>query len=247
MQLHLSPSVTLCYVSCLQSCRIMQLPCFRRKTHCLFLQRRWAILWQVMSCLLAEGHPVFLTQIFFKIYLRKWWHTAADGVMRCLWVTCPTCTSTSKEAAPRWVRSPDTQTLWPSTLNYLCMCFYLSEQLAGVHSTTLNTLPNGTFDLDEMESKIRHGYPKPLYTRSRLICLENTHNIVGGCVLPLTFLQEVCYLLAYKYCPPCLAHSFGSVWTAGSPAIHTRQSSAKLDGLSGNATSLGGGWGHTND
>lgn len=72
------------------------------------------------------------------------------------------------------------------------MCFCLSEQLAGVHSTTLNTLPNGTFDLDEMESKIRYGYPKPLYTRSRLICLENTHNIMGGCVLPLTFLKEVC-------------------------------------------------------
>lgn len=70
--------------------------------------------------------------------------------------------------------------------------FFKSEQLAGVHSTTLNTLPNGTFDLDEMESKIRHGYPKTLYTRSRLVCLENTHNIVGGCVLPLTFLQEVC-------------------------------------------------------
>lgn len=69
MQLHLSPSVTLCYVSCLQSCRIMQLPCFRRKTHCLFLQRRWAILWQVMSCSLAEGHPVFLTCIYLRFFL----------------------------------------------------------------------------------------------------------------------------------------------------------------------------------
>lgn len=78
---------------------------------------------------------------------------------------------------------------------HVCCCFFfvfLSEQLAGVHSTTLNTLPYGTFDLDEMESKIRHGYPKPLYARSRLICLENTHNIMGGCALPLTFLQEVC-------------------------------------------------------
>ncbi|XP_060951412.1 uncharacterized protein LOC133028235 [Limanda limanda] len=61
-----------------------------------------------------------------------------------------------------------------------------SAQVAGVHSTTVTTLPNGTFDLDELESKIRHAYP-----RSRLICLENTHNIKGGRVLPLAFLQEV--------------------------------------------------------
>lgn len=61
MHLHISPSVTFCSVSCLQTCRIMQLQCFRWKTHCLFLRQRWAILWQVMSCSLAEEHPVFLT------------------------------------------------------------------------------------------------------------------------------------------------------------------------------------------
>ncbi|XP_022045584.2 threonine aldolase 1 [Acanthochromis polyacanthus] len=66
-----------------------------------------------------------------------------------------------------------------------------SAQLAGVHSTTVTTLPDGTFNLDQLESKIRHGYPDPHYPRSRLICLENTHNIQGGRVLPLSFLQEV--------------------------------------------------------
>lgn len=66
-----------------------------------------------------------------------------------------------------------------------------SAQLAGVHATTVTTLPNGTFDLERLESKIRHGYPDPHYPRSRLICVENTHNIQGGRVLPLTFLQEV--------------------------------------------------------
>ncbi|XP_008300571.1 threonine aldolase 1 [Stegastes partitus] len=66
-----------------------------------------------------------------------------------------------------------------------------SAQLAGVHSTTVTTLPDGTFDLDQLESKIRHGYPDPHYPRSRLICLENTHNIQGGRVLPLPFLKEV--------------------------------------------------------
>lgn len=66
-----------------------------------------------------------------------------------------------------------------------------SAQLAGVHATTVTTLPDGTFDLDQLESKIRHGYPDPHYPRSRLICVENTHNIQGGRVLPLAFLQEV--------------------------------------------------------
>ncbi|KAF0025630.1 hypothetical protein F2P81_022511 [Scophthalmus maximus] len=66
-----------------------------------------------------------------------------------------------------------------------------SAQLAGVHTTTVTTLPDGTFDLEQLESKIRHNPHNPCFTRSRLICLENTHNIQGGRVLPLTFLQEV--------------------------------------------------------
>ncbi|XP_034564620.1 probable low-specificity L-threonine aldolase 2 [Notolabrus celidotus] len=73
-----------------------------------------------------------------------------------------------------------------------------SAQLAGVHATTVTTLPDGTFDLDQMESKIRHGYPDPHYPRSRLVCVENTHNIQGGRVLPLTFLQKV-RAMADKY------------------------------------------------
>lgn len=73
-----------------------------------------------------------------------------------------------------------------------------SAQLAGVHSTTVTTLPNGTFNLEQLESKIRHGFPDPHYPRSRLICVENTHNIQGGRVLPLSFLQEV-RSLADKY------------------------------------------------
>lgn len=66
-----------------------------------------------------------------------------------------------------------------------------SAQLAGVHSTTVANLPDGTFNLDQLESKIRHGYPDAHYPRSRLVCVENTHNIQGGRVLPLTFLKEL--------------------------------------------------------
>ncbi|XP_067225923.1 threonine aldolase 1 isoform X3 [Chanodichthys erythropterus] len=66
-----------------------------------------------------------------------------------------------------------------------------SAQLAGVHSATVTTLGDGTFDLDQLISKIRHDYPNPHYPRSRLVCVENTHNIQGGRVLPLSFLQEL--------------------------------------------------------
>uniref|UniRef100_A0A8C9TBE9 Threonine aldolase 1 n=1 Tax=Scleropages formosus TaxID=113540 RepID=A0A8C9TBE9_SCLFO len=66
-----------------------------------------------------------------------------------------------------------------------------SAQVAGVHSTTVSTQSDGTFHLDEVESKIRHGYPKVHFTRSRLVCVENTHNLRGGRVLPLSFLHEL--------------------------------------------------------
>ncbi|XP_065118798.2 uncharacterized protein [Paramisgurnus dabryanus] len=66
-----------------------------------------------------------------------------------------------------------------------------SAQLAGIHSVAVTTLADGTFDLDQLISKIRHGYPNPHYPRSRLVCIENTHNIQGGRVLPLSFLQEL--------------------------------------------------------
>ncbi|XP_068439324.1 uncharacterized protein [Clinocottus analis] len=61
-----------------------------------------------------------------------------------------------------------------------------SAQIAGVYTTTVATLPDGTFDLEQLELMIRHNYP-----RTRLISVENTHNIQGGRVLPLTFLQEI--------------------------------------------------------
>lgn len=73
-------------------------------------------------------------------------------------------------------------------------CFqqvHLLMQIAGVHSAVATTLHDGTFDLDELESQVRHSYPKPHFPRSRLISVENTHNVGGGRALPLTFLQKV--------------------------------------------------------
>uniref|UniRef100_A0A8C4SZZ6 Threonine aldolase 1 n=1 Tax=Erpetoichthys calabaricus TaxID=27687 RepID=A0A8C4SZZ6_ERPCA len=66
-----------------------------------------------------------------------------------------------------------------------------SAQCAGVHARSVRNNPDGTFDLDEVESKIQHYFPDSHYPRTRLICVENTHNITGGRVLPHSFLKEL--------------------------------------------------------
>ncbi|XP_055337586.1 uncharacterized protein LOC129587732 isoform X2 [Paramacrobiotus metropolitanus] len=64
------------------------------------------------------------------------------------------------------------------------------SQFGGVHARTLNNLRGGTFLVDEMVSKIRTA-DDIHYPRTRLLCLENTHNMCGGKVLPLAFLTKV--------------------------------------------------------
>ncbi|XP_061412794.1 uncharacterized protein LOC133345850 [Lethenteron reissneri] len=66
-----------------------------------------------------------------------------------------------------------------------------SAQLGGVHARTLATRPDGTFDLAELRSKVRHEHPDAHVPRSRLLCLESSHNACGGRALPVGFLREV--------------------------------------------------------
>jgi len=68
--------------------------------------------------------------------------------------------------------------------------------LGGVHSRTVTTLPDGTFDLKEVESKIRGDDVH--YPVTKLICLENTHNACGGRVLTAEYTDQVGQLAA-KY------------------------------------------------
>lgn len=62
--------------------------------------------------------------------------------------------------------------------------------LGGVHPRTIPNLADGTFDLEVVEDNIR-----PLDDSHQpftgLICVENTHNICGGTVLPLDFLAKL--------------------------------------------------------
>ena len=64
-------------------------------------------------------------------------------------------------------------------------------QVAGVHSQALPDLPDGTFNLDQLELTIREAHGSRYHLRPELICLENTHSSAGGRVLPLTYLQQV--------------------------------------------------------
>ncbi|XP_014114921.1 PREDICTED: probable low-specificity L-threonine aldolase 2 isoform X1 [Pseudopodoces humilis] len=66
-----------------------------------------------------------------------------------------------------------------------------AAQVAGVHTQALPDLPNGTFDLDQLELTIREAHDSRYHPRPELICLENTHSSAGGRALPLTYLRQV--------------------------------------------------------
>ncbi|XP_022103356.1 probable low-specificity L-threonine aldolase 1 isoform X2 [Acanthaster planci] len=63
------------------------------------------------------------------------------------------------------------------------------SQFAGVNPRTVVNKPDGTFDLHEAKSKIR--MDNIHFPRTRLICIENTHNFAGGRVIPMAFIQKV--------------------------------------------------------
>jgi len=64
-----------------------------------------------------------------------------------------------------------------------------SSALGGVHPRPLRNQPDGTLALDEIEAAIRT--PNVHFPRTRLICLENTHNRCGGAVLTREYMHAV--------------------------------------------------------
>jgi len=64
-----------------------------------------------------------------------------------------------------------------------------SSALGGIHPRTVPNQPDGTLDLDDIEAAIRG--ENPHYPRTRLICLENTHNRCGGAVLRPEYMAAV--------------------------------------------------------
>jgi threonine aldolase len=71
---------------------------------------------------------------------------------------------------------------------------YLYEQggsaaLGGIHPRPLRNRPDGTLDLAEIEAAIRE--ENVHFPRTRLICLENTHNRCSGAVLTPAYTRAV--------------------------------------------------------
>jgi len=64
-----------------------------------------------------------------------------------------------------------------------------SAALGGIHPHTLPNQPDGTLRLEDIEAAIRT--ENPHHPRTRLICLENTHNRCGGVVLTPEYTDRV--------------------------------------------------------
>jgi threonine aldolase len=64
-----------------------------------------------------------------------------------------------------------------------------ASALGGVHPHTIPNRADGTLELDAVEAAIRGDDPH--FPRTRLICLENTHNRCGGAVLTEEYTRAV--------------------------------------------------------
>ncbi len=64
-----------------------------------------------------------------------------------------------------------------------------SAALGGIHPRTLTNQPDGTLRLEDVEAAIR--WENVHHPRTRLICLENTHNRCGGAVLSPVYTAQV--------------------------------------------------------
>lgn len=93
-----------------------------------------------------------------------------------------------------------------------------AAQVAGVQLRTAMNKPDGTFDIDEMLSKVRDE-SNALFPRTTLVCIENTHNTCGGRVLPLSWIRELSAVLKEKQLPLHMdgARFFNAVVHSGIP------------------------------
>lgn len=64
-----------------------------------------------------------------------------------------------------------------------------SSAMGGIHPHTVPNQPDGTLDLNDVEAAIRDPN-NPHYPRTRLICLENTHNRCSGTVLTPSYMAQ---------------------------------------------------------
>ncbi|XP_050308579.1 uncharacterized protein LOC126744989 isoform X2 [Anthonomus grandis grandis] len=75
-----------------------------------------------------------------------------------------------------------------------------TAQIAGVHTAVIKNNEDGTFSIEDLRKKIRKNpdFHEPI---SSLIIVENTHNLCGGKVLPLEWLEKVHNLAEEHHLP----------------------------------------------
>lgn len=65
------------------------------------------------------------------------------------------------------------------------------SNLGGVFARHVRNLPDGTLDLDDLQSKIHKGGIDGHYTNTKAILIENTHNYCGGIPIPLEHMEAL--------------------------------------------------------
>lgn len=71
------------------------------------------------------------------------------------------------------------------------------SQVANVYAKQITNLDDGTFDLEKLESMISD-HTDIHCPKTRVVCIENTHNWCGGRVLPSKFVEDL-HSLCAKY------------------------------------------------
>jgi threonine aldolase len=62
--------------------------------------------------------------------------------------------------------------------------------IGGVHLRSLPNKTDGTFSLDDFDANVRDA-SNIHYAQTRVVCVENTHNVCGGRILPLEWLADL--------------------------------------------------------
>lgn len=62
-------------------------------------------------------------------------------------------------------------------------------QIGGVHHRALKNLSDGTFSLEELQTIVRGNDLH--WSALTLVCVENTHNMLGGKALPIQWMDDV--------------------------------------------------------
>jgi len=104
-----------------------------------------------------------------------------------------------------------------------------ASQFGGISPRTVPNLSDGTMDINLIRESIRENdIHEPI---TSLICIENTHNVCGGKIIPLSFLQELKQLSNENKIP---IHLDGArIWNAiAASNVNPQDISNNVDSLS---------------